>query len=121
MTRFTKKELENLKRIDLVQIAKDRKIKNYSRMKKTQLIRAILKSQEQAPDKSKKSMKTAESKKIKEKVLQAELKKQEASVKKHVEAEPTDYTDSPESRYDLGKIKEYPSLKRYQDLPETYG
>ncbi len=121
MTKFTKHELENLKRIDLVQLAKERKIKNYSRMKKRQLVRALLKYQEKDLSLATTARQKSTRKDFNQKILQAELEKQEHHIKKYAETSRDDFKDAPESRYDLGKIKEYPTLKRYQELPDSYG
>ncbi|GAB4168017.1 MAG: hypothetical protein Kow00108_00870 [Calditrichia bacterium] len=119
MTKYTKNELEVLKRNDLVELAKKRKIKNYSRMKKNQLIRALLKSQDESI--IGKSTETKLKKKIEEKVISGELRKQEDDVKKYADADPSQYSDKPEAKFDLGPIEKYPQLKKYKDVPDSYG
>lgn len=121
MTKYTKKELENLKREDLVELAKFRKIRNYSRMKKGQLVKAILKAQEEFENTGKYVESKEKPKKIKEKILENELAKQEESRKKIAEEEIVHDLSSPEVRFGLGPIERYPQEKKYHDLPESYG
>lgn len=120
MKKYTKEKLSELKRADLVEIAKKLQIKNYSRKKKTQLISAIIKEQDAEVMKTVKDKKEKTPQVSKRKILKEEMEKLDSDHKEFSQSEEI-VKEVSDSRFDLGKIKEHPSLKRYEELPDSYG
>ena len=120
MKKYTKENLLDLKRADLVEIAKELKIKNYSRKKKTQLINAIVKEQDVEVKKTVKVKKEKNAKEVIKKTLKEEMEKLDSD---HMEFSKSEeiVKEISDSRFDLVKIKEHPSLRRYEELPDAYG
>ena len=127
MKKYTKEDLQELKRAELVEIAQELKIKNYSRKKKIQLINAVIKAQQPVEKKIEKVKAEKSSKKEVKKTKKAEKISFKEEMEK-MESEHKEFSSSEEiskevsdSRFDLGKIKEYPNLRRYEELPNAYG
>jgi len=120
MKKYTKEKLAELKRADLVEIAKKLQIKNYSRKKKVQLINAVIKAQDIKGEASATPKKKEVAAVAQKKSLKDEIEKLDSDHKEYTRSEDVGQEVS-DSRFDLGKIKEHPSLKRYEELPNAYG
>ncbi len=110
MLTYTKNQLLKLSKAEIIMIARKLKIKNYSRKKKIQLINAVMKAINSASE-------TKQSVDISTSSAVGGASSDSVGSSANQETEHI----NPEPRFDLGKMPEHPPVKKYSELPDSYG